>query len=431
MSVGIYGGSGHANLHVHGTTRPLTVIYFDGQSAALTAAGTLDTQIVLLQGRVPHYPSYQLVYNEDQRALDLCNLVIELGIDGVVRMDAGFEVLVCDPSASQVRELFVTNITVPGSQDIGKNHSLPQDPNRQPPKGYGNVFSNQGSFEWLRSATWHYDTAEWRVKPDLCRMISFYDPALTSLLDSHHGVIAGNVSFMNGWGLRRGHRLFSIDTNDVQLVRTWLRDFPSKPDLCSGIDWVAIVSTIRAQHGSRARELMATFNWKVRTGDQARAIVTKIHELTHAILVSYLQYRPDPDSPQGPRELALDRCKSVYTALADPEKLARSELLIYHSINAVMEKLCDWEWELFEWSENRTTAYLGVQDTPGHLPTHGLAPDMQLLEKEISHYHKRTTDTMTWIGWDTWNQCDDHCKVEVRSSVATYLPSHLTRPSPD
>lgn len=152
MSVGIYGGFGESKLHVYGTTRTLNIVYLDGQSATLTPGGTLDSQMAVLQGEVPLYPSYDLLYDDDQRALDLCDLVADLGIDGVVRMNAGFEVLICDYSAAQVREVFVTNITVPGNREEPPP-LLPQDPNRQPPHGFGNVFSEQGSYEWLRSAT--------------------------------------------------------------------------------------------------------------------------------------------------------------------------------------------------------------------------------------------------------------------------------------
>ena len=60
-------------------------------------------------------------------------------------MNAGFEILVCDLEASQMRRLFVTDNSVPSPE---------HDPNRQPPQGYGNVFSEHGSFEWLWSATW-------------------------------------------------------------------------------------------------------------------------------------------------------------------------------------------------------------------------------------------------------------------------------------
>ena len=137
MSVGIYGGFGLSNLHVYSTTRPLHVIYFDGQSATLTALGTLDSQISILQGHVPLYPEYDLVYDEDQRALDLCDLVKKLGIDGVVRMNAGFEVLVCDYAAAQLQAIFLlrTSLCPATWKRIPKAFQATQTDNRQRASG--------------------------------------------------------------------------------------------------------------------------------------------------------------------------------------------------------------------------------------------------------------------------------------------------------
>jgi hypothetical protein len=210
---------------VYGTKRTLNIIYFNGQSATLTPEGHST--------RKWRAPPYNAVYDDDQRALDLCELVADLGIDGVVRMDAGFEVLVCDYSAAHIRELFVANITVPGNWRMRKDKTLSQGPNRQPPHGFGIALSEQGSHEWLGSATWHYGhqgeggPSERRVKLDICRMVSFYDPAQTSLLGSHHGGIVGNQTFQNGWGMRRRHRLLDINKTDVAPVRLWLRPMTS------------------------------------------------------------------------------------------------------------------------------------------------------------------------------------------------------------
>ncbi|KAL1843460.1 hypothetical protein VTJ49DRAFT_1570 [Mycothermus thermophilus] len=403
MSMGIYGGSGDFRLHVHSTVRPLNIIYFDGQSAALTRAGTLDSQMAVLQGRVPLDPSYDLVYDEDQRALDLCRLTADLGIDGVVRMNAGFEILVCDFEASQVRELFITNNTVPNPE--AKNKSLPRDPNRQPPRGYGNVFAEQGSFEWLRSTTWHYGGGyggsggtgglpEPRVKLDLCRMVSFYDPALSSLAGAHHGGIVGNLTYENGWGLRRGHRLLKIDDTDVKLVRGWLKNAasPSAGARCSGVDWQAMFTAVRDQHGARAREIAAVFEWDHGTVEGQKAIVTRIHELSHAVLIAYVDY-----FASTPKELAISRCSSVYTKLLNPGMLARSEKLLYYTVKAVLRKLCRWEWELFAWSERHTTNYL---ENPYHDEL--AAPDTLL--HEIIQHKTRASEILKWMGWDTWTR---------------------------
>lgn len=421
MSVGIYGGFGRSNLHVYRTTRPLNIIYFDGQSATLTALGTLDSQISILQGRVPLYPDYDLIYDEDQRALDLCELVKKLGIDGVVRMDAGFEVLVCDYHASRLQPLFVTNITVPGNMEEDPE-GLPRDPNRQPPRGFGNVFSEQGSYEWLRSASWHYGRegglAENRVQLDICRMVSFYDPELTSLAKSHHGRLVGNYSFVNGWGFRKGHRLLDIQPDDVNRVRSWLQTITSsttsKENRCSGINWQAIFTTIHAQHGTRAREIGAAFEWKSGTEAERKAIITKVHELTHAILAPYLEYIvSDSDKSLTPREQTIARCSTVYTAGMDLTTLGRSEVLLYHSLNIVTERLCTWEWDLFEWSEKHTTNYWG--DQPGDAKI-----SAWLNDEEVARYRQLSEDTLSLIGWDLWTKCDRQCMFDEICAIPTW-----------
>ncbi|KAK1833603.1 hypothetical protein QBC39DRAFT_400775 [Podospora conica] len=422
MSVGIYGGSGQSNLHVYSTTRPLNIIYFDGQAATLTALGTLDSQMSILQGHVPLYPEYDLVYDEeDQRALDLCGLVKKLGIDGVVRMDAGFEVLVCDYAASQVQALFVTNITVPGSAEENPE-GLPRDPNRQPPKGFGNVFSEQGSYEWLRSASWHYGRegglAESRVQLDICRMVSFYDPQLESLADSHHGKLVGNYSFVNGWGLRKGHRLLDIHHADVNRVHSWLQAIASpksKEASCSGVNWQAIFNAVHSQHGTRLREIGAAFAWTSDTEAETRAIITKVHEITHAILAPYLEYvvsSADSNTSLTPKEETILRCSAVYTAAVKPKTLSRSELLLYYSLNIITDTLCRYEWDLFEWSEKRTTNYWGDQ--------HDEPANPEQLRQEVTRFEKLTQDTLSWIGWDLWTKCDRQCAVDEICAIPTW-----------
>lgn len=221
MSLGIFGATGHSVLHTLVTTRSLKILYFDGQSATSTETGALDSQIALLQGEIPSVPTYNLIYDEEQRALDLCDLVRELGIDGVVRMNAGFEILLCDWPQAGVQELFSSNHSLPGNRAREEDKSLPHDPNRQPPLGFGNAFGEQSSFEWLRSATWHYGShgqggpAFQQVKVYPCRMVSFYDPELSSLVGLHEGCLVGNQTFQNGWGLRRGHRIAGATASPV------------------------------------------------------------------------------------------------------------------------------------------------------------------------------------------------------------------------
>ncbi|KAI3338109.1 hypothetical protein F4824DRAFT_461164 [Ustulina deusta] len=414
MSLGIFGGSGSSVLHTFAPTRPLRVIYFDGQSATLTETGSLDSQMAILGGQVPGGPAYHHIYNESQRALDLCALVDDLGLDGVVRMNAGFEILLCDWPKSSVEHLFASNITRPGHQEREANQSLPSDPNRQPPLGFGNAFGEQGSYEWLRSATWHYGNygqggpAFQHVRLDPCTMVSFYDPVFKSLNGLHHGRLIGNQTFQNGWGPRRGHRIVGISSADAETFKSRLAEntLPTGPKCCSA-NWAAMAQSIVSQHKTRLLDMSKTLS----SQQSSSFIVTRVHELSHAILYPYLQYPfargGDADEVEA---VTVSRCSSVYTSQLVPSKLSNSELLLYHSINIVLDKLCSSEWDLLRWSEKYTTQFLDEhQDV-----------DPFQISAELDEKRQLVHSLLAWIGWDNWDRCEAQCLADELCSIPTW-----------
>ncbi|KAJ5159515.1 uncharacterized protein N7482_006519 [Penicillium canariense] len=363
MSLGIYGSTGTPTLHVMTTTKELRVLYLDGHSATLTKTGTLDSQIAILKGHVPAYPSEELIYNDHQRAVELCQLANQLNIDGIVRMNAGFEILVCDYHKSGVRELFVTNITVPGNESREDDPSLPRDPHRQPPLGYGNDFAEQNGWEWVRSSTSHYGNGavggipENRVRLDICRIVSWYDPSLQSLNGSHRAGIRSNDTYENGWGLRRGHRLLEATANDIATFREWLSAATSggKNSKCSQTNWQALIETIVDKYRSRAREILSNLEKDSSDAKAVHQIIHNIYTLTHAVLHPYLEY-PVVGGVAKPEAKAktLARCSASYTGHIQLDSLSEFEVLIKESTHIVVIKLCQWAWDLFEWTDGRT-----------------------------------------------------------------------------
>lgn len=83
-------------LHHYRTLHDLNLLYLDGQSAGKTSKGTLDTQDYLLLGKRPGESDSP--FDDVNRAVGLCNLtrtIWEGNIDGFVRMECGFEILLC------------------------------------------------------------------------------------------------------------------------------------------------------------------------------------------------------------------------------------------------------------------------------------------------------------------------------------------------
>jgi hypothetical protein len=82
-------------LHTYVPKHDLKLLYIDGMSAGKTSNGTLDTQDILLLNMTSHGP----MGGEYDRAQGLCNLSSTLWgnkIDGVLRMEGGFEIILCE-----------------------------------------------------------------------------------------------------------------------------------------------------------------------------------------------------------------------------------------------------------------------------------------------------------------------------------------------
>ena len=89
-------------LHTYRMKRDLRVIYIDGEAAAKSQKGTLDTQDYILAPVSDHNGEREPGHSpggEYRRARDMCNMAEHawLGrIDGFIRMEHGFELILCD-----------------------------------------------------------------------------------------------------------------------------------------------------------------------------------------------------------------------------------------------------------------------------------------------------------------------------------------------
>ena len=82
-------------LHTYATSRDLNLLYIDGESAAKSLNGTLDSQDYILLHDSPR----RRFFDDWNRANDLCYLARTTWkgkIDGFIRMEHGFEIVLCD-----------------------------------------------------------------------------------------------------------------------------------------------------------------------------------------------------------------------------------------------------------------------------------------------------------------------------------------------
>ncbi|KAJ0119910.1 serine protein [Diaporthe amygdali] len=122
MAYGIMGSTRNSFLLTYQTTRPVKALYFDGESAALMGLGQMDTQMLQLFGNVSGPPGngFMGLGQEYMRAHGLCQWFEDAmlggrgwGFEGVVRMNAGFEMIWCDFSSPSLRLVSRLNVTAP------------------------------------------------------------------------------------------------------------------------------------------------------------------------------------------------------------------------------------------------------------------------------------------------------------------------------
>lgn len=85
-------------LHTYRPKHALRLLYIDGMSAGKTLNGTLDTQDMLIRNLSATEPGRPL-RGDYERAQDMCDLTTSLWqgkIDGFLRMEGGFEIILCE-----------------------------------------------------------------------------------------------------------------------------------------------------------------------------------------------------------------------------------------------------------------------------------------------------------------------------------------------
>ena len=223
MAYGIMGSTRRSWLLTYQTTRPVQVLYADGESAALMGLGQLDSQMLLLYGNVtgpvPRGDRGPGLTDEYDRARGMCDWLLAQnlrgrgwGYEGIVRMNAGFELIWCDFTSDSLRLVSRLNVTAPlntvkevketkeTKEAAESYYPLPPVPTRSdraveptnpplPPNWRGGDAAGDEPFlaaqgwGWFESATWHYGgsragpgAGETRVQIDNCGIVSYYAP---------------------------------------------------------------------------------------------------------------------------------------------------------------------------------------------------------------------------------------------------------------
>ncbi|EJU02940.1 hypothetical protein DACRYDRAFT_115242 [Dacryopinax primogenitus] len=332
MSFGIFGNrmafprrnqTGETWMRTYSAKRDIKVGYFDGMSAMIANTGTFDFVDLIGYG-LAGTPStdWRGVWDEYIRAAKLCNWTKEFDVDldGFVRMNAGFELIVCDWSAWELG----------ANVNVTRTHQDSAEP----------------FYEWARSAAWHNFVSDSRVELDWSGFVSAH----------------GRDVKLDPKGSLKERRMITMSNETRQTIRDEVLEVTNRPLFGKrSVNWQMLVDTVTTRYQPRLLEIQNILSG---TAPNETEIATAA-SLVHISLVPY--YEPHlPDR-------GLNKCINGLTWHIERLHLTKEEQKIYKSVLFVLDRICTTLFDLFDllpiappspspspWSTNSTTSDASV-----------------------------------------------------------------------
>ncbi|KAJ3016733.1 hypothetical protein HKX48_003900 [Thoreauomyces humboldtii] len=293
------------------------------------------------------------------RAVKLCEWGAEFGIDGYVREEEIFELIMCDMNR-KTEVVSAVNITAPVSQ---------------PP-----VAVSQMSYAFTLAESWHITVADTRIRLAPAHAVSTYDPKYTSL--------ARDVRDQSVFK----QRIVGIMSEpDVEELRSELRDAVERwnEGTASGVDWSSLHDAATDRFASRFLQLRTALERREPGNDAA--IRNFVAATTYGVLMTFTDARllaapVDEASKQLHRRLLADTnglCSKAFTGGLDGLVLSEQEQRIKSAFETVMSHACQLSVDLFA----------GAVDGSGSL----------------ADWEERITGLMEWMAWPVWHRWERQC----------------------
>ncbi|VDB94042.1 unnamed protein product [Peniophora sp. CBMAI 1063] len=301
-------------------TRDLKVLYFDGFSAAkVPNSSHMETQDLLAWGSIHH----ERIRWEPQRLKALCDWGREFGIDGFVRMQWDFELMYCD-IAEGLRLVELSDLPPQSDALVG---------NGQPPRpaGWkGELMSGTHTYIEAFLAGQRHDRlpGEARVRINFGQVVSFYDPALSSLFPGRRGKS------------RAHHNIQDISPEDIFTKLQEVRSVLTREELGSGLDWPALFQAVYDRYADR----LQTLNDTLASADATIAHMKNARQFVLALLVHHM--RPT-DVPQVPGQSdvswmspVVERCSRSPATHVKDALFTPQERLLRDAVGQTLHEIC-------------------------------------------------------------------------------------------
>ena len=279
-----------------------------------------------------------------------------------------------------------------GLELVSESEVAPFDNKPEAPPGWRGSLPSRlsNAFEALNSGMWHNRSpGETRIKIDYSRVISFFDPALTSLVEARAGKS------------REDFRLDEISKADTKYVLDQLTDIFTRDGQGSGIDWGSITQVIVDRYGGRLELLQHI----LQNPGSKRNVTEQVAEARSQVLIMltpYMLTSAIPPNPTGPVDRSwidpvVKHCASTHTAWASETLLTPQEKVIKRAVEEVLSQICGVLGDI--WLDAFDSEEAGVKE----------------LERFLGKWKSDISELMDWLDWSVWLKCNPACGPEVSS----------------
>ncbi|CDO51504.1 similar to Saccharomyces cerevisiae YOR389W Putative protein of unknown function [Geotrichum candidum] len=423
------------------TTAPLKILNVDGASASLFPIGTMDSQGFVLDQPKPDWERF----TEYERAELLCEFGKHSDVDGYVRLNTGFELILCDFGNPKVK--LISNVDAITEYDDGfvsddDNHnkssmtqnlhkllesrldpstlesqqetkysgainSQEEGPGRRPghppwrrtPKQARN--SNDNQWAWVKSGVYHYN-GDPRIVPDFRGFVSLY----------------GRPEYYNLTGPVYTHRLLDAPPalrDEVRADLTAVLSVEQKYMDSNGVNWQTVTDDISGRFAptllvlnQTLGNLVALISSESTLSEEEETLEVR-HAKTRVVRETAILLRQFTQRTTGGHAQGVAACRAFWDParyLPSEYKANNLEKRIQGAVHVVMDELCGVIFDVFDWATPSPLAGSHEdEENYGSDAWNISSSAANSDESEIEYYAKRLASVIETLGWTEFMGC--------------------------
>jgi hypothetical protein len=271
----------------------------------------------------------------------------------------------------------------------------PEPPLPKPPSGWRGSLSSERRtmLEAYIAGSWHdHAPGETRVHVNYSGLVTFYDPSLSSLVESRYGKDRLHL------------RLEGISVLDSERVRAELQAVLTREqDRESGLDWGSITRVVMERYAGRLEYLRSLLSPNTTFADALeQATVARAQLLV--MLAPYITTADIPKRLPASANLSwaapiVQRCATTQTSHIPLGTLTPQETRIHAAVENTLHEIC----------RQLVSVWVEFFDVE--------AADEAKATEATGVAHGHIEELMAWLDWSVWVRCEPGCSLGVRCLI--------------